>query len=154
MGKRKFSIEDILKLRRFGDLDVSGRGDVAFTISYSDLDKNKNLSEIHIIRSDGVKAFLVGEGDSSPRWSPDSKLLVFLSRRGAGEKDKGIGVFVWSGVGEPRRIIWFKYGVNDLKWFDSSELVVVTPTPRKGFYDEDEDYIVTDKLPVWFDRRF
>ena len=152
-SKRKLEVEDILKLYRFGEVDVSVNGDVAFTVSRNDLDKNKVLSEIHIIRRDGTHVYLVGEGDSNPRWSPSGKLLVFTSRRGASEKDKGVGLYIWSGVGEPRRITWFKHGIVDYRWLNEEELVVANPVPVKELYDDDQDYIVIDKLPVWFDRR-
>ena len=150
-SKRKLTVDDILRLSIIKEVRVSKRGDIAFTISRNDLEKNKVISEIHIVRSDGTKAFLVGEGDSLPRWSPSGDLLAFVSRRGASEKEKGSGLFIWSGSGEPRKITWFKHGVSQLEWLNESTLVVSTPIPREGFYDEDEDYVSTDRLPLWFD---
>ncbi|MEM0083800.1 MAG: S9 family peptidase [Candidatus Methanomethylicia archaeon] len=148
---RKFCVDDILRLISIGDVRVSCRGDVAFTISRNDLDKNKVSSEVHIVRSDGGKVFLVGEGDSRPRWSPSGDLLAFISRRGASEGEKGSGIFVWSGLGDARRVAWFKYGVIAFDWFNNSSIVVVSPTPIEGVYDVDEDFMVTDKLPFWYD---
>ena len=153
VSKRKLEIDDILRLYRFSGVDLSVKGDVAFTVSRNDLDANKVLSEIHIIRRDGTHVYLVGEGDSGPRWSPNGSLLVFTSRRGAKEEEKGTGLFIWSGFGEPRKITWFKHGVEDYKWLNDSQLVVVAPTPRKELYDEDGDYVIADRLPVWFDRK-
>jgi len=152
-SKRKFTVDDILKLSSITDVRVSSKGDVAFTISRNDLDRNKVFSEVHIVRSDGSKAYLVGEGDSLPRWNPSGDLLAFTSRRGASEEDKGCGLFVWTGSGEPRKVAWFKHGVTDMEWLSNDQVVLVTPTPREGFYDEDGDYVSTDRLPVWFDGR-
>lgn len=148
---RRFSIDDILKLVTIGDIRVSCRGDIAFTISKNDLDKNKILSEVHIVRSDGSRVFLVGEGDSRPRWNPNGDLLAFASRRGASEGEKGLGIFIWSGFGDARRIAWFKYGITTFEWFNNSSLIVASPTTIDGIYDFDEDYVATDKLPLWYD---
>ncbi|MCD6084408.1 MAG: PD40 domain-containing protein, partial [Desulfurococcales archaeon] len=112
MGKRKLTVDDILRITYIDEVRVSTKGDIALTVTRSDLGKNKVLTEVHILRSDGSSAFLVGEGDSLPRWSPSGRLLAFSSRRGASEKEKGSGIFVWSGVGEPRKLAWFKHGVS------------------------------------------
>jgi len=148
---RRFCVDDVLKLISIGDVRVSCKGDIAFTISRNDLEKNIVLSEVHIVRSDGGRVFLVGEGDSRPRWNPSGSLLAFVSRRGASKDEKGSGIFVWSGFGDARKISWFKYGVTSFDWINDSSLVVVHPTPMEGFYDSDEDYFVTDKLPFWYD---
>ncbi|MCS7369273.1 MAG: S9 family peptidase [archaeon GBS-70-058] len=148
---RKFSVDDVLRLVSIGEVRVSCKRDLAFTISRNDLDKNKVLSEVHIVRSDGSRVFLVGEGDSRPRWSPSGSLLAFISRRGASEGERGVGVFVWSGFGDARRVAWFRYGVLALEWIDDSSIAVVTPSPIDGLYDSDEDYYATDRLPLWID---
>ena len=150
--KPGLSVEDILRLVVPSDVRVSSRGDLAFIASRSDLDKNKNYTEIHVVRRDGSRSFLVGEGDSKPRWSLDGGLLAFTSRRGMGKDEKGVGVFLWGGVGEPRRIALFKHGVRHLSWLDGSSLLVAAPMPREGFYDDEGDYVITDRLPLWFDR--
>ena len=149
--KRRLTIDDILRLQRPSDPRVSARGDVAFVVTRNDLENNKVTTEIHIVWRDGATTFLVGQNDSMPRWSPDGSLLAFTSRRGVDEKVKGNGVFVWSGRGEPRKVAWFKHGVSHLEWIDNDSLVLVAPIPRPGFYDEEGDYVVTDRLPLWFD---
>ncbi len=152
-SRRKITIKDILRLININEPRVSSKGDLAFTITRNDLEKNKVFSEIHVVRRDGVKAFLVGESDSQPRWSPDARVLAFTSRRGAKEEEKGAGIFVWTGVGEPRRIVWFKYGVERIEWLDNNKLVAVVPVAKKEYRDEEDDYVVTDKLPLWFDGK-
>jgi len=148
---RKFSVDDVLKLVSIGEVRVSCKRDLAFTVSRNDLEKNKVLSEVHIVRCDGSRSFLVGEGDSRPRWSPSGCLLAFVSRRGASESERGAGVFVWSGFGDARKVAWFKYGVIALEWIDDSSIAIITPSPIDGLYDSDEDYYATDRLPLWAD---
>jgi len=150
--KPGLSIEDVLSLIIPSDIRVSAKGDLVFIASRSDLAKNENYTEVHIIRKDGSKAFLTGRSDSKPRWSPSGNMLAFTSRRGVREEEKGVGVFLWSGVGEPRRLAWFKHGVKYLEWFSEGSLLIVIPAPREGLYDEDGDYVATDRLPLWFDR--
>jgi len=153
LSRRKLTVDDILRITYIDEVRVSTKGDIALTVTRSDLGKNKVLTEVHILRSDGSSAFLVGEGDSLPRWSPSGRLLAFSSRRGASEKEKGSGIFVWSGVGEPRKLAWFKHGVSGLEWVSESQLAVAAPEPVEELRDEDGDYVATDKLPLWFDRQ-
>lgn len=153
LGERRLTVEDVLRISAIDEVRVSSRGDVALTIFRSDIEKNKTYTEIHVLRRDGSSAFLVGEGDSLPRWNPSGTLIAFSSRRGASEKEKGSGVFVWSGVGEPRKLAWFKHGISGLEWINDSQLIVNTPQPREELHDKDEDYVATEKLPLWFDGR-
>ena len=150
---RRLGIEDIVRIARITDTRLSGKGDLAYIVSITDMDKNRYASEIRIFTHGGEEIYLVGEGDSSPRWSPSSAKLAFISRRGAGKDDKGSGVFVWGLKGEARRVAWFKDGVIDLEWLDENTLAVLASVPRPGLYDSDGDYIISDKIPVWFDGR-
>ena len=149
--KRKLEIEDILRLIRIGEIEISVRGDIAYTVTVPDIDNNKYVGEVRIIWSDGEESYFYGKDDSTPRWSPDGRRLAFISRRYAGEKEKGSGIYVVGKSGEPRRVAWFKHGVSALKWMDNRYLIALASTPSKG-YDEDEDYYETDEAPLWFDR--
>ena len=149
--KKKLEIDDILRLIRIGEIEISGRGDIAFTVSKPNIDKNKYVGEIRVIWSDGTETYYYGKDDSTPRWSPDSNRLAFISRREAEEKDKGSGIFIVGKGGEPRQVTWFKHGVSEIKWMDNRYIVALASTPVEG-YDEDEDYIETDEAPIWFDR--
>ncbi len=146
------TVDDLIRMSTIEDIRVSTRGDIAFTVFRGDPDTNKVLNEIHILwrNGGGGSAFLVGEKDSTPRWGP-SGLLAFSSRRGGAD---GSGIFIWGGSGEPRRLAWFKHGIYELGWIDESRLMVTTAESiHRLYYDEDGDYMTTDRLPLWFDGR-
>jgi dipeptidyl aminopeptidase/acylaminoacyl peptidase len=83
--ERRFTIDDLLKVRRVGDPQVSPKGDqVAFTITDVDKNANKSLTQIYLVPlSGGEPRQLTNDERSSttPRWSPDGEKLAFVSAR-------------------------------------------------------------------------
>ncbi|MCE4611569.1 MAG: S9 family peptidase [Desulfurococcales archaeon] len=148
MGSGRLGIDDVLRIARIHTVNLSIEGSVAYGLTVSDLEANKNRSEIRVRRPDGREAYLQGEGDSSPKWSPQGDRLAFISSREGG-KQKGSGVYVYGFDGEPRRVAWFKHGVSSLEWLDEGRLAVIAYEEVKGEYDE--DYVATDRLPLWYD---
>src|SRR3979411_2741347 len=82
-----FTVEDLVRLKRITDPQLSPDGrQVAFVQRETDLDANKGRTSLWRLdltpgtaaprRLTDVKA-----NDSSPRWSPDSRTLYFLSTR-------------------------------------------------------------------------
>src|SRR5436190_14728740 len=83
--ERHFAIDDLLKVRRVGDPQVSPKGDfVAFTITDPDKTANKSTTQIYLVPlSGGEPRQLTNDEHSSvsPRWSPDGEKLAFISAR-------------------------------------------------------------------------
>jgi dipeptidyl aminopeptidase/acylaminoacyl peptidase len=83
--ERRFTIDDLLKVRRVGDPQVSPKGDqVAFTITDVDKVANKSMTQIYLVPlSGGEPRQLTNDEHSSatPRWSPDGEKLAFVSAR-------------------------------------------------------------------------
>ena len=81
-----FTVHDMVALDRIGDPQVSPDGKwVAFTLSVLDLEGNKRKRDIWLSSLDGkqVQRLTTHEAsDSSARWTPDGKALLFLSTRG------------------------------------------------------------------------
>src|SRR5215831_21316582 len=83
--ERRFTIDDLLKVRRVGDPQVSPKGDqVAFTITDVDKAANRSTTQIYLVPlSGGEPRQLTNDEHSSaaPRWSPDGEKLAFVSAR-------------------------------------------------------------------------
>src|SRR5947208_15609879 len=83
--ERRFTIDDLLKVRRVGDPQVSPKGDlVALTITDVDKTANKSTTQIYLVPlSGGEPRQLTNDEHSSnsPRWSPDRDKLALISAR-------------------------------------------------------------------------
>jgi dipeptidyl aminopeptidase/acylaminoacyl peptidase len=81
-----FHVEDMQRLSRVGDPRVSPDGKwVAFTVSRSDVEKNKTVTNIWRVAATGGDpqqiTFAEQGSNGDLRWSPDSRYLYFVSTR-------------------------------------------------------------------------
>src|SRR5258705_9742628 len=83
--ERRFTVDDLLKVRRVSDPQVSPKGDlVAFTITDVDKVANKSTTQIYLVPLAGgeVRQLTNDEHSSaSPRWSPNGERLAVISAR-------------------------------------------------------------------------
>ncbi|MDX2154126.1 MAG: S9 family peptidase [Bryobacteraceae bacterium] len=83
--RKPFTLDALLSLVRISEPQVSPDGkSVAFTVQSIDVEKNTRPRQIWTVGLDGgAPVQVTGEGNNSrPRWTPDSKSLVFVSDRG------------------------------------------------------------------------
>ncbi len=130
--------EDYLAFENAGDPQISPDGKwIAYTVTTVDQKANRRKSEIFIASIEGAPNArpLAGEtaSSSSPRWSPDGKLVAFLSARDGGRAQ--IWLLAMSG-GEARRLTNLENGVSSIEWSpDSKRLAGLTrtgPPPSKS----------------------
>src|SRR5713101_8346020 len=80
---RPFTIDDLLKIRRVSDPQLSPDGRwIAYTIADTDLAANRRTTQIYLVSTDGGEPRqLTTEKQSSysPRWSPDGKWIAFTT---------------------------------------------------------------------------
>src|ERR1700728_2610336 len=86
LGKRAMTIADLFALKRIGDPQISPDGSkVVYTVSTADPVQNKTVTELWLRASTGAgsarQLTSSGKHDSHPRWSPDSKIVLFQSDR-------------------------------------------------------------------------
>jgi dipeptidyl aminopeptidase/acylaminoacyl peptidase len=151
--KKPLSIEDFITMPIVSDPQISPDGSlVAFTISTPSLEDNRNISKIWLAdlnSGDSWQATAISGSDRSPRWSPDGKVLAFISTRDGtsqiwrmplrgGEAVRvtntreGMTDFVWSQDG---RSLFFW---TDVPWGDSTEAArraAPWPTEARIFTD-------------------
>src|SRR5881398_1356207 len=114
--ERRFTVDDLLKVRRVSDLQLSPKGDlVAFSITDVDKTANKSTTQIYVIPAGGgeMRQLTNDEHSSaSPRWSPDGEKLAFISARDGEDQIWTIDV----SSGALKKITSISTGAGDPVW--------------------------------------
>src|SRR5262245_51099873 len=124
--EKKLTIEELLKVRRVGDPQVSPKGDfVAFTITDMDQAANRGTTQIYLVPLGGgeMRQLTNDENSSaSPRWSPDGEKLAFVSARDGEDQIWTIDV----SSGALKKITSISTGAGDPVWSPDGSLIAFT----------------------------
>src|ERR1700752_1372852 len=88
-AKHPFTFEDMMKLKRVGDPQVSPDGKwVIFSVVDVDLAANTKTPHIWIVPTAGgpEKEIISDQDADRPRWAPDGKRFAFLSTKEDGSQ--------------------------------------------------------------------
>ena len=114
--EKRLTIDELLKVRRVGDPQVSPKGDlVAFTITDVDQAANKSTTQIYLVPLGGGEPRQLTNDEhssSSPRWSPDGETLAFVSARDGDDQIWTIDV----SSGALKKITTISTGAGDPVW--------------------------------------
>jgi dipeptidyl aminopeptidase/acylaminoacyl peptidase len=133
-GKHAITFADMIQMHRIGEAQVSPDGKwVAYTVSTPDLDANRGVSNIWIVPTTGGPSLQLTQSghDSSPVWSPDGKIIAFLSSRSGGSQ-----VYLLSmDGGEAKPLTHLSTGADIVKWSPDGKTIAFT----SGVYPDCKD---------------
>ncbi|MGI8995113.1 MAG: prolyl oligopeptidase family serine peptidase [Pyrinomonadaceae bacterium] len=120
-GQQPLTINDLLKVRRVGDPQLSPDGGwVAYSITDPDKAANRSRTQIYLIATGGGEPKQLTSGASSassPRWSPDGKRLAFVTGGQIHAMDMN------AGSGEPKKITSISTGASDPVWSPDGKMI-------------------------------
>ena len=124
-GKHPMTFDDMMKLHRVSDTQISPDGKwVAYSVATPDMEANRNAGNLWMVSTEGGAPIQLTQSghDSSPAWSPDGKMLAFLSSR-AGESQ--VYVLPLDG-GEPHAWTHLSTGADNVRWSPDGKTLAFT----------------------------
>ncbi|HEX8028581.1 MAG TPA: S9 family peptidase [Vicinamibacterales bacterium] len=144
--KRGRTFVDALEQQVIGDPQLSPDGkQILFTIDRADWKANRRVGHIYRINTDGtaqVQLTFGDRGESSPRWSPDGKLIAFTTRRDA---DANNQIYLLSvDGGEARRLTTHSTAPGSLTWAPDGKSIYFVAADAKSAEEKERDRVLDD----------
>lgn len=125
LAKHAITFNDLIQLHRVSGAAISRDGKwVAYSVSTPDMEANRGVSNIWIVRTSGGDPVQVTQGghDNSPAWSPDGKTIAFLSSR-----DGTSQVYLLSMEGgEAKKLTQLSTGADLFHWSPDGKTIAFT----------------------------
>ncbi len=122
--KRAMTIRDLYRVKNLADPQISPDGRwVAFVQTAYDIVKGSRDTHLWLVRMDGkgLRQLTRSKGaDYSPRWSPNSKQLLFVSTRDAGPQLYRLNL----AGGDPEQLTTLSTGVSNPIWSADGKRIV------------------------------
>lgn len=150
--KRLMEPEDVLQVKGISDLNLSPDGKrVLFTVRECDLKGNEYNTDIWLLELRDSSLFKITQSpkqDNTPRWSPDGKLIAFISNRDG----KNQIYIMRTDIGESRKLTDSPTGVDSFEWTPDSKNIVYlmkdsrTEEEEKRIKEKDDAYSLFKNL--------
>jgi dipeptidyl aminopeptidase/acylaminoacyl peptidase len=156
MPKRSIEPEDFLKYRTISHPDFSFDGEtIVCSVHQANKDDNNYSGDVMLVNADGsgITRLSYGGKDSSPRFSPDAKNILFLSKRTLEKDEKGNELYIMSLLGgQSRRLLKRKEGIEGPTWSpDSKAIYFLSKVLDKQEEVEEKDGVkVVRRNRLWF----
>jgi dipeptidyl aminopeptidase/acylaminoacyl peptidase len=142
---RAITAEDLYRLHIVSDARISPDGNHAiYVVQRVDRATEKKYSNLWMVETSKAgqaeRQFTFGDHkDSQPRWSPDGKLIAFLSNRGDLEKPAQLYLISFQG-GEAQSLTSIKGSIKDFCWSpDGSRLVCTIRKTDQEVLEREQD---------------
>ena len=149
----EYEISSFTPQEPVSDPQISRDGIIAFTYTIVNYEENRYDSSIHVKRpGEKEKRLTSGNSDSTPRWSPDGKSLLFLSGREPVEGIKGKQLWLISpDGGEAKRITRAPMGVRSPVWSPKGKWIYFISEVVEGEVVEDSDIKIIRRIHYKYD---
>jgi dipeptidyl aminopeptidase/acylaminoacyl peptidase len=129
-AKHPFTFEDMMKLKRVGEPEVSPDGKwVIFSVVDVDLEANTKTPHIWIVPTTGgqEKEIIADQDADRPRWAPDGKRFAFLSNKEGGSQVWVAEFDVAQGTAAfPRRVTFLATEADGELWSPDGKHILFT----------------------------
>jgi dipeptidyl aminopeptidase/acylaminoacyl peptidase len=152
-GKKLLSALDLMKIAAVGGAKLSPGGTlIAYTVSETKMEKDKEwkaVTQVWVVPVTGGKARQYTRGEKSataPEWSPDGRLLGFLSDR---EKDGERQVWMMmADGGEAWAVTAHKGGVSGFKFSPDGKQLLLSAADQPSKDEEDRKKVKDDTMVI------
>ncbi len=153
-GLRTLQPEDIVEMRGLSGLTISPDGKWAIfvrTVPVLEAEKSEHRGHIWLVSTDGGEPFQLTNGphgDGNPQWSPDSRRLAFVSRRGDGKAQ--IWIIPVAG-GEAKQLTYAENGASNPQWSSDGKRIAFLRTEQDSEADEKRKKAKDDRVIMGVD---